>query len=89
MALLLKKAFHAAAENSGDAVEGIGTRFVDVIVPLLIHLYRAGRDTRTFCKLSLRAAVSAADTFQVSIFESSLQAIPCKKDFTSSRLSVF
>ena len=36
--LFLKKAFHAASENPRDAIQGIGTRFVDILVPLLIHL---------------------------------------------------
>ena len=36
--LFLKQTFHATAENPGEAIKGIGTSFVDVLVPLLIHL---------------------------------------------------
>ena len=44
-----KQIFHAAAENFGDAVEGIDTCLVDVLVSLLIHLGQAKSDAGMFC----------------------------------------
>ena len=67
--LFFKKAFHAAAENSGNAIESIGARLVDVFVPLLVHLDGAERNTGAFCKLSLCAAIRTADAFQIGAFE--------------------
>ena len=46
--LFFKQILNGTAENLGDTVKRLGTCFIDVLVPLLIHLDGAEADTGAF-----------------------------------------
>ena len=67
--LFFEQIFDGAAENFGDTVKRFDACFIDVFVPLFIHLDGAETDAGAFCKLGLGAPVDCADAFQIRILK--------------------
>ena len=64
-----KQVFNGASQNPGDAVESLGACFVDIFVPLLIHLNGTERYTRAFSEFLLRATVGDTNPLQIGILK--------------------
>ena len=67
--LFFKQVFNGASQNPGDAVESLGACFVDIFVPLLIHLNGTERYTRAFSEFLLRATVGDTNPLQIGILK--------------------
>ena len=61
--LFFEKIFNGTTENFGNTVKRLDTGFIDVLVPLFIHLDGAETDTGALRKRGLCAPVSCTDTF--------------------------